>query len=92
MTILGHTPTEHLGKPIAAGPPTLLSASVRGLLACVVERLYAEYGCCLRLTDVIDVVTGCVQDIQATPAEALPELAERLARHRLAEVGHHSGA
>ena len=74
--------------PTATEPPDALPGSVGRLLACVVERLYSEYGCCLPLSDVIDVVAGCVSDIQATPTAALPELAERLARHRLAETGH----
>ena len=69
-----------------------LPRSVSNLLACVVERLYHEYGCCLPLSRVIDVVAGCVHDIQATPAAALPELTERLARHRLAEIGHRPGS
>lgn len=75
----------------AAPQPAIdpLPAPVGSLLAGVVERLYGEYGCCLPLSRVLDVVDGCVHDIQATPAEALPELTERLARHRLAEIGHH---
>jgi hypothetical protein len=62
------------------------------VLAAVVERLYGEYGCCLPLSGVIEVVAGCVHDIQATPPAALPELTERLARHRLAEIGHRPGS
>jgi hypothetical protein len=69
-----------------------LPRSVSSLLAGVVERLYQEYGCCLPLSGVIDVVARCVHDIQATPAAALPELTERLARHRLAEIGHRPGS
>jgi hypothetical protein len=65
-----------------------LPASTGALLAGVVERLYREQECCLPLSTVIEVVTGCLDDIQATPVEALPELAERLARHRLAQIGH----
>ena len=69
-----------------------LPRSVSSLLAGVVEQLYHEYGCCLPLSGVIDVVARCVHDIQATPAAALPELTERLARHRLAEIGHRPGS
>jgi hypothetical protein len=65
---------------------------VNRLLAGVVERLYGEYGCCLPLSGVIDVVAGCVSDIQTTSPAALPELTERLARHRLAEIGHRPGS
>lgn len=58
------------------------------LLAGVVERLYRDHECYLPLAAVIEVVTSCLDDIQATPEAALPELTERLARHRLAQIGH----
>ena len=62
--------------PIATEPATgaavdALPGPLGSLLAGVVERLYHEYGCCLPLAGVIDVVAGCVQDIQATPAQVL---------------------
>ena len=93
MTILlPPRPDQAAVLPVAAEPvPDALPRPVSSLLAGVVERLYSEYGCCLPLAGVIDVVAGCVHDIQATPAAALPELAERLARHRLAEIGHRCG-
>jgi hypothetical protein len=83
--------------PAATDPTTepttaTLPGSVNALLAGVVERLYVEYGCCLPLSDVLDVVAGCLDDIQTTSSAALPELTERLARHRLAEIGHRPGA
>jgi hypothetical protein len=74
-----------LAPPTA--PPSLPDP-VRASLAGVVERLEVEYGCCLPLSAVLDVVLACLDDIQATPASALPELAERLARFRLAQAGH----
>ncbi|HEX8306770.1 MAG TPA: hypothetical protein VF612_17975 [Jatrophihabitans sp.] len=94
MTILlPFDPGQAAILPTAIEPvPQALPLSVSRLLAGAVERLYSEYGCCLRLSDVIDVVAGCVQDIQATPTAALPELTERLARHRLAEIGHRPGS
>jgi hypothetical protein len=97
VTILSPSRADQAATlPIAAEPTTepaseALSRSVSSLLAGVVERLYQEYGCCLPLSGVIDVVARCVHDIQATPAAALPELTERLARHRLAEIGHRPG-
>ena len=91
VTILEHIPAENVNLPVAGPPAETLPVSVRRPLARVVERLYGEYGCCLPLPQVVDVVNGCVHDIQATPIEALPELAERLARHRLAHTGHHDG-
>jgi hypothetical protein len=65
-----------------------LPGEVRAALAGVVERLHAEYECCLPLSRVLGVVVACLDDIQATPASALPELVERLARFRLAQTGH----
>jgi hypothetical protein len=97
VTILSPSRADQAATlPIAAEPTAepaseALSRSVSSLLAGVVERLYQEYGCCLPLSGVIDVVARCVHDIQATPAAALPELTERLARHRLAEIGHRPG-
>ncbi len=94
MTILLPSRSDEIAAlPVATDPAfQALPASVSAPLAYVVERLFLEYGCCLPLSDVIDVVLGCVRDIQATPAGALPELTERLARYRLAEIGHRAGA
>jgi hypothetical protein len=88
-------PASPAARTVAATQPAsvpALSPAVSSLLVIVVERLYAEYGCCLPLSAVLDVVAGCVSDIQATPAAAIPELSERLARHRLAEIGHRPGS
>jgi hypothetical protein len=79
--------------PVGTDPtPEASPGSVNRLLASMVERLYGDYGCCLPLSTVLDVVASCVSDIQATPPAALPELTERLARHRLAELGHRPGS
>jgi hypothetical protein len=92
VTALLPRPTEHLPTVAlsASDIPTslTLSPATSTLLAGVVERLYREYECCLPLTTVIEVVASCLDDIQATRVEALPELTERLARHRLAQIGH----
>ena len=92
VTLLMPPGADPVGTPTTTEPPfDALSDSVGRLLASVIERLYGEYGCCLPLSGVIDVVARCVHDIQAPRAEALPELTERLARHRLAEIGHRPG-
>lgn len=88
MTALLPSPSEHLSFTSTLPASASLPAPTGALLAGVVERLYREHECCLPLGTVIEVVTGCLDDIQATPAEALPELTERLARHRLAQVAH----
>jgi hypothetical protein len=91
VTILLPPPAEPLStRPPGRAGATVgaLSHSTCSLLAAVVERLYREYECCLPLSSVTAVIAGCVHDIQATPVSALPELTERLARHRLAQIGH----
>jgi hypothetical protein len=97
-TLLPFVP-DQVVRDQAASLPVASDATVKaaldpvtGLLAGVVERLYADYSYWLPLSAVVDVVAGCVHDIQATPAEALPELTERLARHRLAEFGFRPGS
>jgi hypothetical protein len=90
VTALSPSLPENLPFSLTSSASTPLPAPTNALLAGVVERLYREYECCLPLATVIEVVTGCCDDIQATPAPALPELTERLARHRLAQIGHRS--
>jgi len=93
VTILLPPGADPVGTPTATDLPfDALPDAVSSLLARVIERLYDEYGCCLPLPAVIDVVARCVQDIQPPRAEALPELTERLARHRLAGIGHRPGS
>lgn len=49
----------------------------------VTERLMAEFEDRLSLPEITRVVARCRQDLQGTPAGALPELVERSARQRL---------
>jgi hypothetical protein len=63
-----------------------IPADVRWYLVSVVERLYGNYDDCLPLSTIIEVVRGCLADIQGAPVAALPELAERLARQRLIDL------
>lgn len=87
MTALLPPPTEHPSTiPVLAASATLTPATT-SLLAGVIERLHREHEGYLPLATVIEVVTSCLEDIQATPVEALPELTERLARHRLGQIG-----
>jgi hypothetical protein len=93
VSILLPSRPDPVTPPVATDPATEpLPGSVGHLLTRVVERLYTEFGCCLPLSGVIDVVARCVQDIQTSSPAALPELTERLARHRLAEIGHCPGS
>jgi hypothetical protein len=50
----------------------------------IVERMFREFEDRLDLKVILDVVNDCRHDLQGTPAGAMPELTERLARHRLA--------
>lgn len=55
-------------------------------VADVIERLMAEFEDRLELDVISRVVLGCRADLNCSPAAALPELMERLARQRLAEL------
>jgi hypothetical protein len=50
----------------------------------IVERMFREFEDRLELKHILDVVNNCRHDVQGTPAGTMPELTERLARHRLA--------
>jgi hypothetical protein len=52
-----------------------------------VSRLVAEFGQQLDRQVVVGVVRSCRADLSGTPADALPELVERLARYRLDPAG-----
>jgi hypothetical protein len=85
VTDLLPSPTPSLFAGRAVQPPAQLPTSLSNLLARVVERLYREFDL-LPLSAVIEVVAGCLRDIQGSPPGALPELIERLARQRLSEL------
>lgn len=53
------------------------------MVADVTERLMAEFEDRLELSLIARVVLGCRRDLACSPAAALPELIERLARQRL---------
>jgi hypothetical protein len=50
-----------------------------------VARLAEEFGDRLRPQLIVHVVRDCRRDLGGSPVGALPELVERLARHRLTE-------
>jgi hypothetical protein len=52
----------------------------------MVERMFREFEDRLPLKLILDVVNGARRDLHGTPAGALPELTERLARHRLKDL------
>ena len=62
--------------------PTLPDPSVNQAVA----RLADEFGRRLGPQTVIRVVRDCRRDLGGSPVGALPELVERLARHRLQEA------
>ena len=63
-------------------PATISDASIEQ----AVRRLVAEFGQRLDQQVVVGVVRSCRADLSGTPADALPELVERLARYRLDPV------
>ncbi|MBW0093786.1 hypothetical protein I4I73_28585 [Pseudonocardia sp. KRD-184] len=56
-------------------------------VADITERLMAEFGAVVPLTEVSAVVMRAVRDLAGVPVGALPELVERLARQVLRESG-----
>ena len=56
----------------------------------MVERMFREFEDRLPLKRILEVVNGARRDLQGTPAGALPELTERLARHRLDDLVSHT--
>jgi hypothetical protein len=52
----------------------------------LVERMFREFEDRLDLKVILDVVNDCRHDLQGSPAGAMPELTERLARHRLSTL------
>jgi hypothetical protein len=61
-------------------------AVVPNSLTDVVERLYRDFGGGVDLHTVIAVVNQCRDELDTHSHHALPELVERLARHRLTEL------
>jgi hypothetical protein len=49
----------------------------------MVEKLFSEYETKLSLCAIVDIVQRCRHDLAGSPAGALPELTERLARQRI---------
>lgn len=54
----------------------------------VTERLFAEFDHVHALPTITAAVVRARHDLQGSPELALPELVERLARHRLAGAAH----
>ncbi len=55
-------------------------------LATLTDRLYTAFQPGLTHADIDRIVAGCRADLDGTPETALPELLERLARQRLANL------
>jgi hypothetical protein len=52
-------------------------------LAGISERLFYDFSTYLGLSEIVTVVRRCRAELDIAPAEALPELVDRLARERL---------
>jgi hypothetical protein len=57
-----------------------------GSYADIVERLLQDYEAQLPLSDIAEVVRQCRRDLAGSPRAAMPELIERLARHRITSM------
>jgi hypothetical protein len=58
----------------------------------LVERLLREFEDHVTLTAIADVVRESRRQLQGSPPHALPELTERLARHRLTRIADAAAA
>jgi len=58
----------------------------------VAVRVYADFAERATLAEVLAVIARCRNDLDTPSAAALPELVERLARHRLAVHAGQRGA
>jgi len=70
--------TSGASAPRPAGPPSPPTS-----YADIVERLFAEFEHHYTLGDIVGMVHECRAQRSCSPAAALPELIERLARQRL---------
>jgi hypothetical protein len=52
-------------------------------LASVIRRLHGDFQPDITMTEIVNTVLQCRNDLDAVPDPALPELVERLARQRL---------
>ncbi|MDQ1717769.1 MAG: hypothetical protein QOE89_1722 [Pseudonocardiales bacterium] len=79
-------------SPLSAGVPWAADDSDYGnahggdYYADLVEQLFREYECVLPLRAIVALVSECRHDLAGTPATAMPELLERLARCRLSAL------
>ncbi|MGX7680081.1 hypothetical protein ACSMXN_14410 [Jatrophihabitans sp. DSM 45814] len=80
MTTVSERP-DH--KSPAAEYANDLSPEARNYYADLVEQLFREYEPVLSLCGIVELVNQCRRDLAGSPATAMPELLERLARCRL---------
>jgi hypothetical protein len=66
-------------------PAAVDPAAVDPAVDQAVARLAAEFSDRLRPQLIVRVVRNCRRDLGGSPVGAMPELVERLARHRLSE-------
>jgi hypothetical protein len=69
-----------------ATKPRRMPAMSDPVIGAAIERLVPEFAGRLPFRTIAAVVHQCRHDLDGSPAPALPELVERLARHRLIDV------
>jgi hypothetical protein len=73
-----------------ASRPAVDSPADAARYADLYEQLFHEYEDALSLCDIVALVNQCRRDLAGSPATAMPELLERLARCRLATLAEES--
>ncbi|WP_373863808.1 three-helix bundle dimerization domain-containing protein [Nocardia pseudobrasiliensis] len=77
---------EHAECVSIARTMSTRTPGARSVIDQAVDRLYVEFDNRVPRRTVREVVRRCVDDLAGSPAAALPELGERLARQRLLET------
>jgi len=86
MTTVSHNPTDkHFDAARVLGDNADLPMRRDGY-ADLMETMFASYDHILPLAVIVEVVSRCRSDLAGSPPGALPELLDRLARHRLSAL------
>lgn len=81
-------PDEHVGVVATASTyeEPGESPTYEVMYAVMVERIFWHCGGAMPAGQISTVVRGCIADLAGSPSGALPELAERLATQRVADL------
>jgi hypothetical protein len=85
MTLISDNPSKH-GLTDHESTGGADDSAHRGYYADLMETMFGAFEQSLSLCEIVDVVDRCRSDLAGSPPGAMPELLDRLARHRLSEL------